>query len=191
MNWRDLALTSLINPREAARVLINSGLRPGFGWALFALGTVLSGLLGHLATGLILTPPGATPIDISPFALTGLQALSQGIVVLAAHALGRAAGGRARFDQVLILMAWVEILLVGIHALDLAFLLVLPPLAGILPLFGVIAALWVMANFLTKAHGFASPLPVLGAIIGASMLFGVVLLTLLDRLGIQIGAFNV
>jgi hypothetical protein len=191
MILRDLIIASLLQPRLAARQLLDARLPPVVGWSLFGLGIVLSALMGHLATGLMPLPEGVAPIDLSPFALTALQAISQILVLLAAVYLGRFMGGQGRFGDVLVLIAWIEILLVAAQAIDLFLLIALPPLAGVLPLIAVVMMLWIMANFLAEAHGFASAWAVLGAIIGLSMLFGVAFLSALAQLGIQFGAPHV
>jgi hypothetical protein len=191
MTWRDLVIASLLQPRLAARVLIGAGLPPAIGWMLFGLGIVLSALLGHLANGLMAVTRDLPRLSLSPFSLTLLQAMSQVLVLVAAHHLGRFEVGLGRFADILILIAWIEILLVAVQALDLALLAFLPNLAGVLPAIGVVITLWIMANFLAEAHGFPSPWPVLAAIIGVSMLFGLVLVSALKQFGLQIGAQNV
>lgn len=191
MILRDLIITGLLQPRLAARRLLDAQLPLAVGWSLFGLGIVLSALMGYVATGLMTPPEGVAPIDLSPFALTALQALSQFLVLLAAVYLGRFMGGQGRFGDVLVLIGWVEILLVAAQAIDLFLLIAMPPLAGVLPLIAVVMMLWIMANFLAEAHGFASAWAVLGAIIGLSMLFGVALLSALAQMGIQFGAPHV
>jgi hypothetical protein len=112
-------------------------------------------------------------------------------VLLGSYHLCRLAGGLGKFGDIVIVIAWLELLLVAVQAVDVVFLIILPPLAGILPFFAVILALWIMSNFLAEAHGFGSPWPVLGGIIVVTLIFGMLLLAALAAMGIQIGGPNV
>ena len=83
-------------------------------------------------------------------AVPGLARAMRGLAV------GDDFGGRGRFSDALVLMAWIEAVLLVLQVAQIAALVLLPPLADIAGIFAVVALLWLMAHFVAELHGFAS-----------------------------------
>lgn len=123
-----------------------------------ALVAVLSALLSSLALRLapLLPDPTVAAVFASPLILVLLQGGVLLATAMLVHAVGHAFGGRGRFSDALVLMAWIEAVLLVLQVAQIAALVLLPPLADIAGIFAVVALLWLMAHFVAELHGFAS-----------------------------------
>ena len=162
----DLSLQSLLSmarftvqsPREGARMVMQAKVPMSGRWAAFALMAVMSSVLAHLSFGLL-------PVDVqapmgnamtSPFRTVILQAA---LMLVASHAIvwiGRWRGGVGTFENVLILMVWLQFILLILQVIQIAIQVVLPPLADIVGFASVGIFLWLLSNFIAEVHKFQS-----------------------------------
>lgn len=160
------ARLTLLAPREAARRIMAMQLPASIGWLGMALAVVLSALLSVISSKL--SPFEVEPTYATLFASPLRLAMLQGLLLLMSLALimglGRAFGGKGRFSDALVLMAWLEAVLILIQAAQMVLLLISPQIAVLLGLVSFCIFLWVLAVFIAELHGFASGMKVLGVI---------------------------
>jgi hypothetical protein len=184
-----LARYTVQSPRAAARSLINMQLPDSARWLLLGLVAATSALLTLFNFTLI-------PVDqlrqMSPetvFAMRRalenpiLTAVFQAIfllfVVICVHRIGRWQGGNGSFSDALLLTGWLQIVLIGLQVGQIVALLVLPPLAEVLGLAGLVLSFWLLSHFVAELHGFKSAGKVFVAIVGVIVGVAVALSVLL------------
>lgn len=166
-DWALVART-LQDPRGVARTLIGQSLPQSIGWLGLALMAVMSGTLTAFSYQIMpsMFDPTMAPLLSNGFEIVALQALVMAVIAMLVQGVGRAFGGQGRFADALVLVAWIEALLLLLQVLQVVFMLVLPPLAFALGLFGVVLFLWLLAAFAAELHGFRSTGRVFFSIIG-------------------------
>lgn len=177
-----LARESLSDPRQAARRIMALNLPFPARWSALLLVSVLSSLLMHLGLSLGQAMPGAAetpPFPMGPFWTVLLFWGSVMLTVGLVHHVGRWRGGRGRFDDALILMVWVQVMLLAVQVVQLVAIVVLPPLALLLGWIGFGLFVWLMANFTAELHGFAKLGPVLVGMVATLLALSVVLAVVL------------
>lgn len=184
-----LARLSLMAPQEAARKLLTLTIPRQLLWQMMALVVVLSVLLAWV--NLALTPSnlevvGADILGPSPFSFVLLVAGSMIIMVFGVWLIGRLFGGSGRFDDVLLLVIWLQALMLLLQIVQSVLILVLPGLAGIAGLLSLGLLAWLLTNFTAVAHGFSSLgrvfVMIIAVFFGISLGFSLILV----MLGIEI-----
>ncbi|MBE2277682.1 MAG: YIP1 family protein [Rhodobacteraceae bacterium] len=172
---------SLQQPRAGLRAVLALDLPQGAGLAALALMAVASSLMLHLTLSLL--PDDEQVVIAALFGSPVYTAVMQFVVlflsVVVIHILGRGAGGRGRFDQGLVTMAWLQFLMLVLQAVQILVLLALPPLAGLVGLAAMVLFLWLLTGFVAELHGFVSQTKVFFAIIGTMILLALALSTIL------------
>ncbi|WP_420325608.1 YIP1 family protein [Mameliella sp.] len=158
-----LALQSVTNPREVAALLLS--IRPNREalFTGFALVVVLNALLYGLS--ILLDPTGAPAFIGGPVSFLVMQGLALAATILALTWMGRLFGGRARVEEVALLMIWMQGLRVLVQA---ATLLVVPlslALAGLVTMAATALGVWIAVNFLDEAHELRSLLRALAVLV--------------------------
>lgn len=178
-NLLRMARDTVSNPREGAETVLALGLPKQALWLAFALVVVLSMLLGDLLylladlprDGAMTGPLGASPL---------VMGLMQGaFLFLMAHAVthvGRLFGGTGRFDEALALIVWLQFIFLCVQVLQLAAVLVIPPMAGLITMLAVGLFFWLLVNFIATLHGFTS----LGMVLVMTILSGFTILFVLS-----------
>jgi Yip1 domain len=163
-----LAVLSFQDPRAGFRALMAEAVPLSARSAGLLLVAVLSTIL--LQPSLALMPP--RPDDLlgqfmaaSPLRLAILQWLILGFSVVLVHRVGVACGGKGRFEDALLLVVWLQVLLVGLQVLQVVLLVVFPPLAGLVGLASLVVLLWLSSHFIAELHGFSSAPRVLAGIL--------------------------
>ncbi len=174
-----LARHTVSEPRVAARALMSFRLDMQTRWIGLALTSVLSALT--LYVSLQFFSPAALlllPYVPGPFESAVSEAILIVLAAVLAHRIGRWQGGQGSFADALLLMIWLQAILLGIQLLQIAALLVLPPLASILGFVGMGLLLWMLTGFVAELHGFRS----LGKVLAGIVVAGVVVLMLVSVL---------
>jgi hypothetical protein len=178
LNLSSLVRLSLADPEKGAAAVMALDPPTGARWMLLgvvvALGTVMAYLLPLLSdTG------AALPTPMSAAALQGAMNLAAVVLV---SGVGRMFGGHGRFEDALLLVGWLQIIMLGMQALQLVVLLILPPLASLVMVASVALFFWLLSGFICALHGFRSRLGVLLATLGtlfvAAFIFSMILLML-------------
>ncbi|WP_209427626.1 YIP1 family protein [Pararhodobacter sp. SW119] len=177
-NLASLARLSLAEPEKGAAAVIEIDPPLSARWMLLALVVAIGTLMAYLLP-LLSGADEALPTPIS-------AAMLQGVLNLAAVGLiagvGRMFGGRGTFEDALLLVGWLQVIMLGLQALQLVALLILPPFASIVMFASIVLFFWMLVGFIRTLHGFQSRLGVLMATLGtlflAAFVFSIVLLTL-------------
>ncbi len=187
MNGRDvfdLMRISLTDPRAGMRAVLALNLPPAAGFAALVLMAVASALMLHLTVALM--PPEdravAAALFGSPFVSAVLQFAVLAASVVLVHVLGRGAGGIGRFDQAVLMMAWLQALMLALQAVQILLMLALPPVAGLVGIAALGLFFWLLTGFVTELHGFSRPGRVFGAILATLFLMGLALTTVLGAI---------
>lgn len=177
-NLSSLLRLSVTDPEKGAAAVI--GLNPPLAarWMLLALVVALGTVMAYLLP--LLSGAGETlPTPMS-------AAMLQGGMNIAAVALisvvGRMFGGKGSFEDSLLLVGWLQVIMLALQAVQLLVMLILPPLASLVMIASVALFFWLLSGFICTLHGFRSRLGVLLASLGtlfvAAFVFSFVLLML-------------
>lgn len=175
-----IARGSILTPRRTAQDLLSLRLSSSTGLIALTLMVVLTAALSTLA---FLMFPADMPAEWAALFANPLKlALTQGVILMISVMLilgvGKMFGGTGSFADALILMAWIEFFLLVLQVLQVAMLLLAPPLAEVLGLLGGLAFLWLLSHFVAELHGFRSAGMVFAGIVACVLLisFGMALL---------------
>lgn len=186
MDWRKVVRDSLVQPRMAARAVIDLGLGRDLLVQAAAAVTALGVILGYVAVAV--GPGQVDQVSAAILANPLMGAALQFFVVLAAGfftwRIGQAFGGTGSLDGGLAVVVWLNAMMLLIQAVQLMVMLVLPPLAGLIALLTVVWALWAFANFVAELHGFQNPFFVLGGVILSMIVLFFAIAMVLAILGI-------
>jgi hypothetical protein len=176
-----LARQSLEDPRASVRSLLALGVPLPARTIGLLLMAVASALLMHL--GFILLPPTDDSMTLfmmaSPLRAAVVQWLVLAASVLLIFRIGRAWGGRGSLPDTLLVVVWLQVIMLGVQALQLVVFLIAPGLAAIISLAGLGLFFWLATSFIAELHGFASRAAVLGGILVASVGLAMVLVLVL------------
>lgn len=185
-----MARETVSNPREGAATILRLDLPMQALWLAFGIVIVLSMLMGEAVTLLMGTPdPAATNAMMmaSPITMGVLQA---GFLFLVAHGMARIGqlfGGTGGFSGALALIVWLQFIFLVVQVLQLAALLIMPPVAGLITILAMGLFFWLLVNFIAALHGFTS----LGLIFVGTILtafgFIFVLSLVLTMIGVSFG----
>lgn len=164
-----LVRLSLTNPRDAALRLLATEPSAALGLQGIGLVAVLGGLLvGVLFGGRLELPTVDGLVALSPLAYAAVLFLTLVLGAVALASAGRVLGGTGTVAGALALVAWLQIIDLGLQVIGVATALLLPPLAPIVALAGLAVLFWCVVGFVQALHG-----------IGPGRAFGTILLALL------------
>ncbi|WP_157960634.1 Yip1 family protein [Primorskyibacter marinus] len=177
-----LALQTVLAPRDVARLLISARLAREALLTAFALVVALNTLVFAGMAALMPPDPSVAIGNLSPLAF---MLLLGGSVVTAAVVItwaGRAMGGTAQFEDIALLLIWLQALRFLMQVALILISLVLPGAGVLLVIAAAVAGLWILLNFIDAAHGFGSLgksvfvlfISLLGAVVGLSILLSLV-----------------
>ncbi|PSL19319.1 Yip1 family protein [Shimia abyssi] len=182
---KQLFVMTLQRPSEAAQVLIAQRIERNVAWLLLALAVVLN-TLAYFVSITLFPPPGELTLSflMSPVSVATML----GAVVLAFifgfHSIGRIMGGTAEFDQILLLMGWLQYLRLLVQAGSIVLMLFLPGLASFFVMAAGLYGAWIVLNFMNVAHGFNSMGKAVVLLIFTLIALSVVISVLLSFLGV-------
>ena len=158
-NLAGLVALTLREPREAARVILRVPLPLSARWAAMLLMAVLSAVLMQVMQALLPPPLAAdgTPLEpVGPFFWAGMMVVGMVLTSLLVFAVGKWRGGRGELPDAVILIAWLQFLQLVVVAVQILLMLVLPMVAPVVEIIGVLLFLWLLVNFVAEMHGFRS-----------------------------------
>jgi hypothetical protein len=183
MVWR-----TITNPREGAEEVLALGVLREALWTILMLVLVLSIILGQVttllvaaSTGTVVTGPLANPIVTGVLQLALLM-----VAIVAIHRIGRSFGGTGSLDEAILLVAWLQFVMVCIQVVQTGVMLVLPPLASIVGIIGLVLFMWLLTNFVAVIHGFRSLGLVFVMILFSMFVLAFALSILLTLLGVTV-----
>lgn len=176
---------TLRDPRAAARRLLSLDLPRAARWEALALVVAVSALVGQFSILLTTGSLSAPGLLGSPVQSAAVQGAVLVVMVTLAHQVGRALGGTGSFDGALIVIAWLQGVMIAVQIVQIAALVVLPPLAGLIGVAGLVIFGWLLTNFIAELHGFVSLGRVFATILAAAFGFAFVLAIFMAVLGIE------
>ena len=185
-----MARHTVSNPRDGAAVILKLHLPMRALWLAFGLVIVLSMFLGE-AVALLMGPPdqAAMPPEmmVSPITMGVIQAAFLFLVAHGMARIGHLFGGSGDFQGALALIVWLQFIFLVVQVIQLAAMLVVPPVAGLITILAMGLFFWLLVNFIATLHGFSS----LGLIFVMTILtafgFVFVLSLVLTMLGLGFG----
>lgn len=185
----ELVRFSVQSPRTAARQILAMAIPNTARWLLFLLVISASAVLTHVGFSLLPQDDRAfmeTAMS-SPLRTAILQAGFLLVVVAAVHRVGRRQGGTGNFADSLLLVGWLQFILLCLQITQIIALLILPPLAEIIGVIGLVLSFWLLTQFILELHGFQSAwkvfLGILGVLFSAAMAASLVLVLILGAGG--------
>lgn len=184
----DLLRHTLRDPRSAARAILGLDLPVQARWLALVLVVVLTVLATQI--GLLLFPlPASSAWDVlmrNGLLAVPLQVAFLALVALGMSHVGRRFGGRGRFDDALILVAWLETVMLVVQLAQLVAVLAVPPLGLLIGVVSLGLFFWLLTAFTAELNGFDSLPKVFLGILGTMFLTGFALVALLATLGISL-----
>lgn len=183
MVWR-----TITNPREGAEEVLALGVPRQALWTILLLVLVLSIILGQITTLLVATAAGVTvqgPLA-NPMITGVLQFALLVVTIYAIHFIGRSMGGKGSIDEAILLVAWLQFVMVCIQVVQTAMMLILPPLASIVGIVGLVLFMWLLTNFIAVIHGFRSLGQVFVMILLSMFVLAFILSILLTLFGVTV-----
>jgi hypothetical protein len=183
MVWR-----TITNPREGAEEVLALGVPRQALWTILLLVLVLSIILGQITTLLVATAAGVTvqgPLA-NPMITGILQLVLLVVAIYAIHFIGRSMGGKGSIDEAILLVAWLQFVMVCIQVVQTGLMLILPPLASIVGIVGLVLFMWLLTNFIAVIHGFRSLGQVFVMILISMFVMAFILSILLTLFGVTV-----
>lgn len=184
-----LMTLTLREPRRAFARLRGQALPLSARWGLVVMAAAASAVLSFLGTLLIPVPADAPAdvlhvLSVTPWAMAATQVASAALAAYLLAEVGRVFRGTGGFADALLAVGWIETMMVAFQALQLATMLVLPPLAGLIGIGSLVLATVLVILFTMELHGFRNPLLVVLGIMGTVMVTGFMLSILAATLGL-------
>ena len=154
-----MARHTVSNPRDGAAVILKLHLPMRALWLAFGLVIVLSMFLGE-TVALLMGPPdqAAMPPEmmVSPITMGVIQAAFLFLVAHGIARIGQLFGGSVDFQGALALIVWLQFIFLVVQVIQLAAMLVVPPVAGLITILAMGLFFWLLVNFIATLHGFSS-----------------------------------
>jgi len=181
MVWRTVR-----NPREGATEVLSLGIPREALWPALALVVVLSILFAQVTSLLVTGEAGMAGMPVGPAATGFIQLLLLVVMVFAIFWIGRTMGGSGSFEETILLVAWLQFIMVCLQVVQAVALLILPPVAGLIGVVGLVLFLWLLTNFIAVLHGFSSLIQVFIMILVAAFGIAFGLSIILTIIGISV-----
>jgi hypothetical protein len=150
MAWRTVK-----NPREGATEVLSLGVPREALWLALALVVTISILLAQ-ATSLLVTGEAGAGMPVGPLAMGFVQLLLLVLMVFSIFWIGRSFGGSGSFEETILLVIWLQFIMVCLQVVQTVALVILPVFSGLIGIGALVLFLWLLTNFVTVLHGFAS-----------------------------------
>ena len=182
-----MALQTVPEPRKVARDLFALAYPRPVLWQVLALILVGSAFMGVISSILFpVAPEMMGPLFASPWILAVSEALASVLTVFAIYGIGRAAGGKGRFEDALLTVIWLQFVLLIVEIGVLFLGVFAPTMAMLLWLMGGVMGFWILTHFITEMHEFRSAGMVFVGIILAIFGMVIVLSVVLAMLGVGV-----
>lgn len=153
-----LARDTVSDPKDGARRVLALAPEEGVLWQALVLVVALSALLTQLGELLVPTPvdPLLPVFTANPLLAAVIQGGLLVVTIYAIHFIGRAVGGSGSFRGAMALVVWLQFIMICLQVVQTVALIVLPPFAGLIGLFGIGLFFWLLSHFVAALHGFPS-----------------------------------
>jgi len=177
-----LVRLSITEPEKGAAAVLSLNPPIPARWLLMAFAVTLGVVLAYLLP--VLAGRGA---DMpAPFMAAGVQGGMNIAAVILATTVGRMFGGHGRFEDALLLVGWLQLLMAGVQLIQLVVMLLLPPMAGLVMVAAVALFFWLLSGFVSTLHGFTSRFTVLLGTLGTLFVAAFIMSFILILLGFEL-----
>ncbi len=183
-----LAVETLRDPQDVFGRLSRLGLPRSTLWECLLLVVLLSVILAEGSNLLIASTEGAgiPALFAQPLVYGALQlGLLAGTVALI-HGVGRKMGGQGTLDDAILAVVWLQFVMVCLQVVQSVAILVMPPVALLIGLAGLVVFFWLLTSFIAALHGFASLGRVFGMILFVMVGVALVLSAVLTFMGVTV-----
>lgn len=97
---------------------------------------------------------------------------------------GRMFGGKGGLNDSLLAVTWLQFVMLLVQILQVAAMILIPPLGLLIFMAALILLIYLMVNFIMEIHGFKNPLAVTAGVIGAFFAIALVLSVVMAVLGV-------
>ena len=180
----ELAVLTVRDPDAAMRALRGLDLPLVARWMALFLAVVLSRMLGVVLM-ILLPVTGNDPLAqllSDPMTMAGIEFFVMVLTAFFVTHIGRMFGGTGTFADALLAVAWIELLLVVLMAVQVVMLVLLP---GTVDLLGMIAgalSIYLTVTMTKALHGFTSIIRVAMVYFGLSLALGLLVMTVVPGL---------
>ena len=188
LDFKDLVRQSLFAPSDAARQLLALRLPRQWLWMALALMSVLNAIIYSIAlrmsgpmdpmSAAMIPPIFHSPVLFTLFLLGGLV-----ITVFTLTWVGQSMGGTGQLGDILVLLAWMQVLRLLLQVAVTVLGLVSGSLSALLVFAGSIWGIVILTGFIDTAHGFGNWFKSLGVMILAGIAMGVGLMIIMSVIG--------
>ncbi|UXU74092.1 MULTISPECIES: YIP1 family protein [unclassified Paracoccus (in: a-proteobacteria)] len=182
----DLVVLTFRDPAAALAVLRRLDLPMSARWMALLLAVTLSALLGRLSLALfpIESDNPLSQLLSNPMSMAGLQLIIIALAALVVTQMGRAFGGHGTFADALLVVAWIELVLLGVQAMQLVVTLLFPTGGAMLSALSFGLFIYLAVTMTKALHGFKSTFLVALGFVAGAFLLGFLLSLLAAALGI-------
>ncbi len=125
-------------------------------------------------------------VGMAPIMLAISQLVVLLVMVFAMYLVGRAFGGRGGLDDAILLVAWLQFILICLQVLQIIATVVMPFVASLIGMAGMIVVFWLLIAFVQELHGFKSKTGIFISILMVIVAFATVLSFLFGMLGFEV-----
>lgn len=179
----ELVRLSILEPRKAARTVLNFEFTGEVLWMMTLLVVILSVLLTYLT---MLVAGGSAVVMLgmvqTPMFLAVFMAANMVFLIFALLWTGRALGGVGTIEGFIAVVTWLQALLLMAQVVQTGLAVFSTSLSSTFGLASLFYGIWILVQFITEAHGFTHwgrglavlVLGVLGVTAGISLILGVI-----------------
>lgn len=156
IHLRDLAVMTIKDPANAARIVMATRFPREALWTALALAAVLNTLMFSLSDLISPAPsPFPTVFQVPVFYLA---VIGFGLVasVYALSWIGRIMGGQGGLDDIMSLLIWLQAMRIAVQAVAIVLSVTIPVLAVLLSLAASLMGVYITLHFVNEAHRFGS-----------------------------------
>jgi hypothetical protein len=179
--WMRAVWTSIMEPSESARKVIDMNVPREALWTGLALVAILNVILVVLLQ--LISPAPVVcqeqAIALSPFGFVAIIGIFLGLFVFGVFYAGQIMGGEGTLHGTLAIIVWFQSISLTLEAIQLGLVLISPAIASIFGLLSLGALIWCFMNFVNVLQGFnnlgKSLISIVMALIGTALLAGILL----------------
>lgn len=156
-------------------------------WMMLVFAVGLSVILTSI--GALLLPVGNVVASAGLFGQPLFLALAEFLGIVIATTLlamvGRMFGGTGSFDDALLALAWIQVILLFVQAVQLVLLVLFPIVATVVGLLSIGLFFYLLVALTKAVHGFTNTLMVALGIVGTALAAAFVLSMVMAALGVM------
>ena len=182
-DWQTLIVTTVTDPGQVARGLIDLKLPREALWTGLALAAVLNAILIGISNIVAYPDPLMPQLLQMPVLLGFAVFVALATLVFAFSLCGRWLGGHGSFDEVMVVVLWLQALRILVQVTTLVLAFIAPILALLIAFAAGLLGIYITLHFLNEAHRLQSLGKAAGVLIASMVLMVLALTFLLSLVG--------